>query len=172
MDERCEERIQETEGGQGNAEAVDRDRSREVEQDDATTATRDGEGISESQEVAADEHDVSALSRDVGARAHGDPYVRLYQRRRVVDPVADHRDSPSGGPERLDPIDLGLRQEFGPYRVDSDFRADGRRRLRAIAGEEQRTQAHRPNRSHSRSGFLPHGVPDLDGPKHLPGPGN
>ena len=48
------------------------------------------------------ERDVRRLDRDVRPGADRDPEVRLGERRRVVDPVADHRDRSAAGLEALD----------------------------------------------------------------------
>ena len=55
------------------------------------------------------------------------PDVRLHQRGRVVDAVADHRDDPALVLERLDVGRLVLRQHFGDDRIDAEL---GRRRPR------------------------------------------
>ena len=49
--------------------------------------------------IAADQRHVGCLDRDVGAGADGDAEVGSGERRRVVDPVADHRDDGARGPQ-------------------------------------------------------------------------
>ena len=50
----------------------------------------------DSAQVALHQRDARALHRDVGAGAHRDADVGLRERRRVVDPVARHRDDAPG----------------------------------------------------------------------------
>ena len=72
------------------------------------------------------------LDRDVGARPDRDADVGPGERRRVVDPVADHRDDPAVGLQLLDDRGLVAGQDLGAdaLRRDPD---PGRDRLRRRA---------------------------------------
>jgi len=90
VNERGEQRVEEPEGSEADADAVDDKRADEILQDGATAATGGVEGVDELGEIAADEDNVGAFAGHVGARAHGDADGGLHQGRSIVDPVADH----------------------------------------------------------------------------------
>src|SRR5580658_6317849 len=91
VDERSEQRVQETEPREHDAEPIDEQGSREVLQDDAAASAGDPQSLDELEKVVAQQHDVRRFPRDVGSRAHRDPDVRLSECRCVVDAVSDHR---------------------------------------------------------------------------------
>ena len=106
MNEGSEEWAEEAERRKADAERIDHERAGEVLPDDAAGAPGDRERLDEAQEVVAEEHHVRALARDIRTRAHADADARRRERRRVVDAIADHRDCPAGGNQRLDPLQL------------------------------------------------------------------
>ena len=96
-------------------------------------------------EAAADQRHVGGLDGDVGARADRDADVRLRERRRVVDAVADHRDDLAA---RLQLADLRrLVGRRAPGRRPRRSRRAPRRRAavsRAVAGEHRDLEPARP----------------------------
>ena len=82
-------------------------------------------------ELARDERDVRRLDGDVGAGADREADVRLGQRRRVVDAVADHPDELALVLEAADLERLVLGQHLGEDAVDV---RPGRRSPRPCGG--------------------------------------
>ena len=92
-------------------------------------------------EVPLHQRDPGALHRDVGARPHGDPHLRLRERRGVVDAVACHRDD---APLRLEPLhDLRLLigQHLGHDLVDRELPRDRFGGRSAVAREHDDAEA-------------------------------
>jgi hypothetical protein len=82
------------------------------------------------QEVALHERDRRALHRDVGADPHRDADLRLRERRRVVDPVARHRDEAALALEALHHVRLLVGEHLGDDVVEAE---PARHRLRRLA---------------------------------------
>ena len=55
-------------------------------------SAREADRVRRSSQVARDEGDVGRLDGDVRPGSEGETEICLRERRRVVDPVADHRD--------------------------------------------------------------------------------
>jgi hypothetical protein len=75
-------------------------------------------------EIGADERHVGRLDRDVGAAAHRDADVRTCERRRVVDPVADHGDRASSRWSASILARLVLGEDFGEHAFDTGLGGD------------------------------------------------
>ena len=79
------------------------------------------------------------------------PDVGLGERRRVVDPVADHGHEPALG---LQPLDLGrllLRKHFGQHALDAGLAGDGLRGDPRVAGQHDHLEPERAERGHRRA---------------------
>ena len=103
-----------------HAEHVVDEREEQVLPDVPHRRAAEPPGPRDAAQVALHERDARALHRDVGAGAHRDPDVGLRQRRRVVDPVARHRDDAALGLEPLDDSRLLLGQHLGLDLVDAE----------------------------------------------------
>ena len=108
------------------------------------------DGGLDAREVVVGEHDVGGLTRGGGAGlAHRDADVGLLERRRVVDPVAGHRDHVSARLQRPHEAQLVLgrdaREDGCPRRPRG--RAPHRRARRAAAVERAAAQARTARRS-------------------------
>ena len=82
-------------------------------------------GASDAREIALHQRHPGTLDGDIGARAHGDPYVGFSQGRSVVHAVAGHGDHPT---LRFQPPHDGillLRQHFRLDLVDTELGGDG-----------------------------------------------
>ena len=104
------------------------------------------DGVGGGAQVAADQREVRGLDGDVGAGAHGQAEVGLRERRRVVDPVADHGDDRALVLQPLDDVDLVGGQHLGDdvARSIPTWRATACGGAAVVAGQQQRTQAERP----------------------------
>ena len=78
-----------------------------------------------SQQVIAKEHYGGAFPRDVGPRSHGDPHIRLHQRRRVVDSVSDHGYYLSFGTELTHTGNLLFGEQLGFNPIHPEIFRDG-----------------------------------------------
>ena len=115
----------------------------EVEADAAHRLLGQVDGGYDVQQVVANEHNVSGLDRNVRAGADGDADVGLGERRRVVDPIADHGDLLAGA--RLQVFDFAhlLRgQHFGEHVADADLFGDVGGRFLVVAREQDDLEAH------------------------------
>ena len=98
--------------------------------------------VDEAGKVVADQHDVGALPRDVGARAHRDADARGGESRSVVDAVAHHGDRPAAVHERANALELRLRAGDWPRPRRSEPRRRPGERRRVVAGQEQGADVH------------------------------
>ena len=78
--------------GDRNADHIVDERPEQILAHRAHRAARQRDRIGHGAEVGTHERDIARLDRDVRPRADRDADVGLRERRRVVDPVADHRD--------------------------------------------------------------------------------
>ena len=76
------------------------------------------------QKIALDQSDARAFHRDVGAGAHGNPDVRLRQRRRIVDAVPGHRHDRAAGLKLADDAMLVLGRHVRVDAVDTELPGD------------------------------------------------
>ena len=76
-----------------------------------------------------------SIATSIGTSTHGDVNVGLRERRRIVDPVAGHRDLSSFALQTLDVAHLVLRQDFGEDVLDAKLAGDGLAGASRIAGE-------------------------------------
>ena len=65
MNERREERVQETDGGQPHTDGVDSDRANEIEPDDTVSPAGNPYRFHELGEVVSEKHDVGTLTGDI-----------------------------------------------------------------------------------------------------------
>ena len=94
------------------------------------------------EEVALHEHGVRALDRNVRAGADGDAKIRLRERRRVVDAVADHGDAMAVCLELLHHACFAARQHACDDVIDVHAFAHGLCRARVVAREHDDVDAH------------------------------
>jgi hypothetical protein len=109
-------------------------------------------------QVAAHQGQVAGGDRRVGAAAQRDPQVGLGQGRRVVDPVTDHGDPLPGRLALSDHRGLVGRQHPGDHIVDADLARHRGRRRGVVAGQQHRSQSHRPEGADRRGRGRLHGV--------------
>ncbi len=69
------------------------------------------------------------------------PKIRLGQRGRIVDAVADERHAPSLLLQQPHLLRLLLRQHLGEHLIDADLLGDGLSGLAVVAGDHHRLQA-------------------------------
>jgi hypothetical protein len=121
-------------------------------------------------QIAFHERHLFARHSDVRAGAHRDADIRGRQRRRVVDPVARHRDTPPLGLETHYKFRLVLRPEFAVHLIDAELTPDGLGGGASIAGRRhdqgvdgvQALDRFRVTEQHSRL----RGPPDCDHDRH------
>ncbi len=118
MNKGGEQRVEETEGGEADADAVDDKSADEILQDGATATAGGVEGVDELGEIAANKDNVGAFSGHVGARAHGDPDGGLHQGGSIVDTVANHGDFVAFLGELLHVLQFIFGKKFGGDLVD------------------------------------------------------
>jgi hypothetical protein len=162
VNERREQWIEQTNSGQDDTDAVDRDRAHEIDDDDAVAAACQHQRVHERHEVITDEHHVRALTRDIRPRAHRHAHAGLHEGRRVVDTIAHHRDGSAFRQERLDALSLVVREEIGVDRVDTDLLGNDFGDGLAIAGDKESSQAHRFDRGHGGTRLATHNVLHID----------
>jgi hypothetical protein len=122
-------------GGEGQRDRVVADRPAEVLAHLAQRGPADPQRERDVERVGAHQHDVGGLDRHVGAGPDRDPDIGGGQRRRVVDPVADHRHA---GTLRLQPAHLGRLvpgKHLGDDGVDAEFAGDPLRGGGVVPGE-------------------------------------
>ena len=89
--DRRNDRVQSARRGDPNADDIVGERPKHVladrPYDDAGEANRPGQPL----QIVRQQADVGGVAGEVGAATHRDAHIRGGQRRRIVDPVADHR---------------------------------------------------------------------------------
>ena len=158
MDERRQQWVEQPERREAHAQSVHDECAREVLPDDPPAAARDAHRLHELAQVAADEHEVGALHRHRGARAHRYAHGGLRQRGSVVHAVADHRHHLTVSLQYLDVLLLLMRHQLGAHLVHLKLVADSLRHQNRVAREQHRSQAELAQ--------LPNGVPGF-GTEHV-----
>jgi hypothetical protein len=140
-----QDRRQDAERDQRQSERVVQRGEGQVHLDDPHRPPRDAEDLGRQRPVLAHEGYVRGLDGDIRARrTHGDPYVGLRQRRRVVHAVADHHHDVALRLVLLDDADLVFGQQLGAIR-HADLRGQ-RRRGALVVAREQLDAAHARDR--------------------------
>ena len=116
--------------------------------------------------IAFHEHDVGALHRNVGASADGKSDVRLSQRGRVVDAVADHPDLLARRLQLLDLLGFLPGQYVGEYARDPEVRGDSLGGARVVAGQHHHFDTALPQLCHGGLGGGSHRVSDGNESEH------
>ena len=102
------------------------------------------------------------LARRLGAGVHRDPDVGLGQGRRVVGPVAGHRDHPAFALVAADQLQLLLRGRFRQEVVDARLLGDLRRGQAVVAGHHHGADPHPPQLVEARAHALLDDVLEVD----------
>ena len=142
MHDRGEHRREDARRSQRHSDEIDRDGADEVERHDRPRTPGDAHGRDKVRRIGGDEHDVRAVSGDVGPAAHGDADVGPGERRRVVDAVADHRHLAPRSPQRIDEGRFLLGKKLCSAVVDAEPGADGPRGALPVAGHHGDLQPH------------------------------
>ena len=115
----CDHRVEQACGGQGECRDVVGERPEQVALDRRQCLAGQPDCVGDRTEIVTDQREVACLDRDVGAAAHREAEVRLCERGRVVDAVADHRHHLALGLQSLDRVDLLVGQHLGDHLVDT-----------------------------------------------------
>jgi hypothetical protein len=107
------------------AESRKRDRRQIVEKgpeqilpDRSERHTRQPQRLDDFQRAAFDENDIAGLDGDIGSRANGNAKIGLRERGRVIDAVADKRNTFLFILKMLNLMRLVLRKHFGKHLID------------------------------------------------------
>src|SRR5581483_9777199 len=122
-------------GRNGHTEGVIDKSPEQVLADDLHGCAAEADGTRHAAQVALDEGDVAALHGDVRAGAHGDSYVGLSERGRVVDTVAGKGNSVSFGLQALHDFQLPVGEHLGFEVAQAELVGDCLRGAAAVAGE-------------------------------------
>src|SRR5262249_24321923 len=90
------DRVDQAGGRNRNADSIEKEGKRDVLHHLAVAPAADFARSCQRIQSIRQDDDVRRFDGDVGPPAHGDPYVRLHQRRSIVDTIADHRDAAVG----------------------------------------------------------------------------
>mmetsp|Transcript_30052 Transcript_30052/g.70854 ORF Transcript_30052/g.70854 Transcript_30052/m.70854 type:complete len:256 (-) Transcript_30052:317-1084(-) len=107
-----EERVKDS-GGERNAQTVVQQGPQKIQLNAPKNHPAYVEGGADIAYVAFDEHHVGGLRSNLGPLSDAESHVGLYQRGRVVDPVADHCHNLSLILQLPDLFDLGRRERLG-----------------------------------------------------------
>ena len=135
----AEDRVDVAECGESHRDEARADAEQHALAGDVQRAAADPDRVGDAVDAVDHDHRVGGLGRDRGAgRAHRDPDVGERERRRVVDPVADHHDRPEvrARPHRADDLELLLGRLVAVDPVCADLAADRVRHRRPVTGDE------------------------------------
>ena len=79
------------------------------------------------------------FNRHIAAATHGDPYIGLSQRRRIVDTVTDHGDLTPLALQTLDRLGLTVRQNTRNHLVNTRLFGNGVGGRWVVAGQHHQT---------------------------------
>jgi hypothetical protein len=162
VDEGCEEGIEDIDGRQDDADAVDEKRPCEVLPDDGPTPPSNSHCLHQLQEIIAQQDDVCGLARNFSSRAHPDADAGLGQGRCVVDTVSDHRDNATGRLEALNFRVLLLWHQFGKNALEAKRGASLLGHGAHVASYEDEVEAHVLELAYRDDGLRPDDVGDLE----------
>ncbi len=89
----------------------------------------------------AHQGDRRGFNSDIAAAAHGDPDIRLGQRRGVVNPIANHRHFVPLALQTLNGIGFTVRQHAGDHFINAGFFGDSLRGGGVIPGKHHQPVA-------------------------------
>ena len=142
----------------GNPQRVVDEREEQVLPNVPHRAAAEPAGPGDPPEIALHQRHPRALHGHVGPGAHGDPDVRLGQRRRVVDAVPGHRHHAALGLEPLHDLALLRRQHLRLEGVEAEPARDRLGGRAAVAGQHDEADAVRPQHPDRLRGRRLHGV--------------
>jgi hypothetical protein len=90
MNERCEQRIEQSSRSHPDADAVHDEGSIEILEDDGPALSCDANRLDELFEIVSNQDDVGAFASDIRARAHGYTNCCLAECGRIIDPITQH----------------------------------------------------------------------------------